>query len=115
MGIPKKAFRKQKKINEKKARPQALPEGYKRDPKTGKTYRTIPKLEIDDKGYSDVVVDGLAGINDDPRQSAKDFLGHLQVAPTPEELAALRAEALKKARKAREDYDAEVNGNGTGS
>lgn len=94
MGIPKKAV-----ANRKSVKKDELKDGYKRDPKTGKVYRTIPKLEIDQDGYSDVMVDGLAGIHDDPLDSAESFLGHLRVAPTPEELAELRAEKLRQARK----------------
>lgn len=99
MAIPKKAVTDQRKKNLKSN--SEVPDGFKRDPKTGKTYRTIPKLEMDKDGFSEVMVEGLADLRGDPRDSAEEFLGHLRVAPTPDELASLRAEKLRIARKKR--------------
>lgn len=101
MAIPKKAVANQRKIRETKKQSNEIPDGFKRDPKTGKTYRVIPKIDIDKNGFSDVVVDGLAGIRGDPLDTAEQFLGHLRVAPTADELAELRADKLKQAREQR--------------
>lgn len=111
MGIPKKVIANRSKPVPKKTIDE-VPEGYKRDPKTGKVYRTIPKLDIDDDGRSEVVVEGLADIHGDPRDTAEEFLGHLRVAPTPEELAALRAAKLEQARKQRAVRESQRQGNG---
>ena len=100
MAIPKKVVANRRKREATKPANE-VPEGYKRDPKTGKLYRTIPKLDIGADGRSEVVVEGLADLRGDPRDTAEEFLGHLRVAPNPEELAELRALKLEQARKQR--------------
>lgn len=104
MAIPKKVVANRRK--KATAKPtNEIPEGYKRDPKTGKVYRTIPKLDINADGYSEVMIEGLADLRGDPRDTAEQFLGHLRVAPSPEELAELRALKLEQARKQRAARD----------
>lgn len=115
MGIPKKvtdagteASGAKAKIRPKRAAKKThseIPEGYARDPKTGKVYRRIPKLDIDKEGFAPLVLDDLASITEDPVKNAGEYLAHLRVAPDENELAELRAEAKRQGLENRRNYE----------
>lgn len=113
MGIPKKVTdagtetrgARPKRTRGSKKTSSEVPEGYARDPKTGKVYRRIPKLDIDKKGFAPLVLDDLAGITEDPVKNADDYLGHLRVAPDEKELAELRATAKRQSLENRREYE----------
>lgn len=79
------------------------------DPKTGVSYYEIPKTKMGDDGRPvlamDLDIDDLNG-------EAKNFLGHLQVAPSKEEQEEIlrkRSELIREQRAKREELDRELN------
>ena len=78
-------------------------------PKTGVSYYEIPKTKMGDDGRPVLAMD----LNiDDLNGEAKNFLAHLQVAPSKdeqEEILRKRSELLRKQRAEREEIDRELD------
>jgi hypothetical protein len=84
-------------LNSKKG---PLTENLRIDPKTGVKYQVIPKTVMDTEGRP---ISQIEDFNvDDLNSEADRFLGHLRIAPTPEELAQLREERKARIRESRE-------------
>lgn len=76
------------------------------DNKTGVKHRVLPKTEWDPEspGYSVSHIEDSYDANYDLDSMAKDFLGHLRVAPSKKELAELQAEKEAMRRQQEEAY-----------
>ena len=77
-------------------------EGWKRDPKTGKVFKVIPKAEYDADNYpvlhlKDLDLDNLNG-------EADKYLAHLRVPPDKEETKRLLAEKAARQKAANAAY-----------
>lgn len=82
---------------------EEIPEGYAKDPKTGVLYRALPKTEFDSEGKPLLAVPEFDA--DDLNGEASSFLAHLRVAPSKEEMKALREARAERARKQQQEWE----------
>lgn len=78
-------------------------EGWKTDPKTGKSYKVIPKSEYDSEGNPILHLDDLN--LDDLNGEANKYLAHLRVPPDRDEMEKLRAEKMARAKASTAAYN----------